>query len=197
MRRLPIVPETGRGFAMTTGQSWRIVVLAAAASLLFGCAQPGPLSARRTKVGTLTTSLSHLEYQNEQLRRETAQLKAENRQIEDQLAQVEALNGDLTARLDDARNVISRGGGEPPGDPPQTLPAGRSSRTRRKPPFARIPGRIDTLPPADPADDLPVDPFDPPSSRQSDEFGPQGRLEDRDRWLPVVRDHRTESSRIR
>ena len=52
-----------------------------------------------TKVGTLKTSLSHLEYQNEQMRKEIAQLKSENRQIEDQMAQVEAHNGELTARL--------------------------------------------------------------------------------------------------
>ena len=172
---------------MMTRPAWKFVFFTAAAPLLLGCAQSGRMFGGRTKVGTLKTSVSHLEYQNEQMRKEIAQLKSENRQIEDQLAQVEAHNGELTARLDDARNVISRNGGEPPDDPPKTLPAGRSSRTRRKPPFARLPGRIAPIPAVDPAGEPPVDPFDSPSSRPSEEFGPQGRLEDRDRWLPIAR----------
>ncbi len=172
---------------MTSRPSWKIAFFFAAAPWLLGCAQTSPMFGGRTKVGTLKTSVSHLEYQNEQMRREIAQLKSENRQIEDEMAQVEAHNGELTARLDDARNVISRDGDEPPDGPPRTLPAGRSSRTRRKPPFARIPGRIDAIPPVDSADNPPDDPFDSPSSRNSDSFGPQGRLEDRDRWLPIAR----------
>ncbi len=172
---------------MTTRPSWKIAFLSAVAPVLLGCAQSGSMFGGRTKVGTLKTSVSHLEYQNEQMRKEIALLKSENRQIEDQMAQVEAHNGGLTARLDDARNVIRRSGDEPQDAPSKTLPAGRSSRTRRKPPFARIPGRIDPLPPGETADDLSVDPFHTPSSRKPDEFGPQGRLEDRDRWLPIAR----------
>ena len=182
---------------MTTRPSWKIAFLTAAASLLHGCAQSGPMFGGRTKVGTLKTSVSHLEYQNEQMRKEIAQLKSENRQIEDQMVQVEAHNGELTAQLDNARNV-SRGNGDEPQDaPPKTLPAGRSSRTRRKPPFARIPGRIDPIPAVDPAGEPPVDPFDSPSSRPSEEFGPQGRLEDRDRWLPVARGTANVPSEVR
>jgi len=182
---------------MTTGQSWRIALLATAAPLLAGCAQSGPMFAQRTKVGTLKTSVSHLEFENQQLRRETAQLKAENRQIEDQLVLEKTQNDELLSRLDDARNVISRRGEDSSSGAPKALPAGRSNRTRRKPPFAQIPGRIDTLPPADPADAPSDDPFDSSSSRRPDEFGDQGRLEDRDRWLPVARGTDTSPSKVR
>ena len=172
---------------MTSRPSWKIAILTAAAPLLLGCAQSGPMFGGGTKVGTLKTSLSHLEYQNEQMRKEIALLKSENRRIEDQMAQVEAHHGELTARLDDARNVLRQGGNEPQDAPPKTLPAGRSSRARRKPPFAQIPGRIDPIPPGERDEDLPVDPFDPPKTRPSDEFGPQGRLEEHDHWLPIAR----------
>ena len=172
---------------MTSRTSWKIAILAAAAPSLLGCAQSSPMLGGRTKVGTLTTSLSHLEYQNEQMRKEIALLKSENRRIEDQLAQVEAENGELTARLDDARNVMRQNGDSPQDAPAKTLPAGRSSKTRRKPPFAQIPGRIDPIPPGEPDENLPIDPFDPSPTRQSDEFGPQGRVEDRDHWLPIAR----------
>jgi hypothetical protein len=172
---------------MTTRPTWKVAFLTAAAPLLLGCAQSSPMFGGRTKVGTLKTSLSHLEYQNEQMRKEIAQLKSENRQIEDQMAQVEAENGELTARLDDARNVLRQNGEEPQDSPSKTLPAGRSNRTRRKPPFARIPGRIDPIPPGEPDENLPIDPFDAPSTRKSDEFGPQGRVEDHDHWLPIAR----------
>jgi outer membrane murein-binding lipoprotein Lpp len=172
---------------MTSRPSWKIAILTAAASLLLGCAQSGPMFGGGTKVGTLKTSLSHLEYQNEQMRKEIALLKSENRRIEDQMAQVEAENGELTARLDDARNVMRQNGDSPQDAPPKTLPAGRSSKPLRKPPFAQIPGRIDPIPPGEPDENLPIDPFDVPSTRQSDEFGPQGRVEDHDHWLPIAR----------
>src|SRR5436190_18235913 len=100
---------------MTTGRPPRIAVLLAATSLVTGCAQSGPVRAHRTTLGTLKTSVSHLEYENEQLRREVAQLKTENREIEDRLVQEEAANDELTSRLDDARNVISRRGDDPGG----------------------------------------------------------------------------------
>ncbi len=168
---------------MTTRPSWKIAFLCSAAPLLLGCAQSSPMLGGRTKVGTLKTSVAHLESQNEQMSKEIAQLKSENRQIEDQMVQVEAHNDELTARLDDARNVMRQSGDDPQVDPPTTIPAGRSSRSRRKPPFARIPGRIDPIPPVDPS----IDPFDSPTSQPSDDFGPQGRLEDHDRWLPIAR----------
>src|SRR5690348_418427 len=78
--------------------------------LLAGCAQTGTTFPRRTSMGTLKTSLSHLEYENQQLRREVAQLKTDTRDIEDRLVQEEAHNGELKATLDDARHLLSQRG---------------------------------------------------------------------------------------
>lgn len=194
----PEIPEPlryGQGSPMTTGLPRKIVRLLAATFLLTGCAQSNPLLARRTNVGTLKASVSRLEFQNEQLRRETAQLEAENREIENRLVQEEAFNGQLQARLDDARNVISRRGDdagslsrnldprdadEPTGS--RTVPAARSNRTRRKPPFARIPGWIDVLPPSD----IEGEPDEFHSDRASGTHDLQGHLDD-NRWLPIAR----------
>ena len=79
--------------------------------------------------------------------------------MEDRLVQEEIDNGDLTARLDDARNLLrdrglatgdrARSPRDGLGDSPdegsglRTLPAGQPARRRRKPPVARIPGQID------------------------------------------------------
>jgi hypothetical protein len=134
-----------------------------------GCSgQSGFLTGGPT-VGQLKTNLSHLEYENDQLKRQVAKLERENRSIEDRLVQEQIDNGDLSARLDDARNLIRDRGlgsearlGSHRGDDdsrapasqaddqgmrPRTLPAGQSTRKRRKPPFARIPGQVDVLPP--------------------------------------------------
>ena len=64
-------------------------------------------------MGQLKTSLSHLEYENEQLKRRTAKLEQENRSMENRLVQEQIDNGDLTARLDDARNLLRDRGLEP------------------------------------------------------------------------------------
>ena len=111
-------------------------------------------------------SLSHLQYENEQLKTEVARLKEESRSMEDRLVQEQIHNGDLTARLDDARNILrDRGvdtetrvgtrtkgkkGADPDGEmaQPRTLPAGRTTRKPRKPPSASIPGDLDDLPTA-------------------------------------------------
>jgi hypothetical protein len=151
---------------------------------LSGCAGTAPLLSSGTGVGTLKTSLSHLEFENQQLKREVASLKSENRKIEDRLVQEEAANGELTARLDDARNLLGQRGLRPSDEgngssAGRTLPAGRSNREPRRPPFARIPGRIDAVPPAN-EEDMPVEP------RERDLFGPQSRLEKREPWLPVA-----------
>ena len=65
-------------------------MLLAATSLLAGCAQPGPILSRFTTIGTLKTSLSHLEFENQQLRSKVATLESENREIENRLVQEEA-----------------------------------------------------------------------------------------------------------
>ena len=63
--------------------------------------------------GQLKTSLSHLEYENQQLKRSVAKLEQENRAMEDRLVQEQIDNGDLTARLDDARNLLRDRGLDP------------------------------------------------------------------------------------
>jgi hypothetical protein len=150
-------------------------------AILTGCAGSGPLLSQQTGIGTLKTSVSRLEFENQQLKSQLANLKAESRRIEDRLVQEEAANGELTARLDDARNLLSGRGLGPGSDSAsgRTLPAGRSNRVPRKPPFARIPGQIDVGPPAN-VEDIPADP------REGDLFGPQSRLERWNPWLPVA-----------
>lgn len=155
-----------------------------------GCAQSGSLLSQRTSVGTLKTGLSHLEYENKELRGKVANLNAENREVGDRLVQEQAANGELTARLDDARSLLRDRGlakNEEPGTdpPPQTLPAGRSNRKRRKPPFAQVPGRIDPLPPATEDRDS-EDPRASPPGRSEEVPGLQGRLERFTPWLPVA-----------
>jgi hypothetical protein len=135
---------------------------------LAGCSgQSGWLTGGPT-VGQLKTSLSHLEYENEQLKKSTANLQRENRSMEDRLVQEQMSNGDLTARLDDARNLLrdrgidadvrvgSHQGGEilggstsgREGDERASFPD--ASRTkRRKTPFAQIAGGTDSVAPID------------------------------------------------
>jgi hypothetical protein len=189
---------------MLTGHCLKTCLLLTASSLLVGCAQTGRILPGRVSYGTLKTSLSHLEFENQELRTQVAQLQSENREIENRLVQEEEVNGNLTARLDDARNLLSdRGydlGGsdrslsrqDPPADesPSRTLPAGRSNRKPRKPPFARIPGRIESAPPADDTSNRSTIPGNDP-------FGPQGRQDDPTRWLPIARETNEPPSRVR
>jgi hypothetical protein len=114
----------------------------------------------------MKSSLSHLQFENEQLRSELAKVKEESRSMEDRLVQEQLHNGDLAARLDDARNLLRdrgidsetrlgsrtrRRSGVDSDDEisePRTLPAGRATRKPRKPPTAQIPGDLDDLPSA-------------------------------------------------
>jgi hypothetical protein len=171
---------------------WIVPCLLAAVA---GCAQNGPFLSHQASMGTLKASVSHLEYENQQLRQQVTNLKAEQRQVEDRLVQEESLNGELQARLDDARALLSRRGDalEAPsldpgtGTPKKTLPAGRSSRKGRKPPFAQIPGRIDTVPPVEEKEnDDGADPNAPQPGWRGDP-GPQSRRSDSTLWLPVAR----------
>lgn len=187
---------------MLTGRSVGTIALLALACLLAGCAQPGPILSRYTTIGTLKTSLSHLEFENQQLRARVTSLESENRDIENRLVQEEAVNGDLTARLDDARNVISQRGsswddatGRASRDdpPPRTFPAGGSRGTQRKPPFARIPGRQDT--------DQPGDTYDDDLNRNSlpsaDALGPQSMRDDDGQWLPIAQGASSPGTKVR
>jgi hypothetical protein len=186
---------------MLTGLSPRNLGLLAATSLLVGCSQPGPILSRYTTIGTLKTSLSHLEFENQQLRSKVAGLESENRDIENRLVREEAVNGDLSARLDDARDVMAKNGtnwGSSSGGPSRddstsrALPAGRSSRTPRKPPFARIPGQLDSAPPADGYDDE----YNRATVPSTDAFGPQG-LRDDGQWLPIARGATAPATKVR
>jgi hypothetical protein len=151
-----------------------------------GCAQTGSLFTQQTSLGTLKTSLSQMEFENQQLKREVANLKAQNREIEDRLGQEESINGELSARLDDARSLLGRRGlggddldaGSVQASPRNMFPAGQSNKKRRKPPFARIPGRIDPVAP-----DVDDDQLGPSSQEDA---GPQSRRERPMTWLPVV-----------
>ncbi len=189
---------------MLTGHPPKFTVFLAASGLMAGCAQSGPFTTYRTSMGTLKASVSHLESANDQLRQEVDNLKAENREIENRLVQEESVNGDLSARLDDAKDLLRRRGFDPgesrastaprdrdePSNPGPTRPAGQSVRKRRKPPFVQIPGQLDPTPPAaDGEDDQATPPRDP--------FGSQSRFEDPNRWLPVARGISEPSSKTR
>ena len=75
-----------------------------------GCSGQSSFLTGGPTVGQLKTSLSHLEYENEQLKKTTAKLERENRSMEDRLVQEQMENGELTARLDDARNLLRERG---------------------------------------------------------------------------------------
>ncbi len=178
---------------MISGCYPKNALVLALAGLLTGCAESGSFLSRGTTLGTLKTSISHLEYENAHLKRELAKIQSESREFEDRLVQEEQDNDDLKSRLDDARNLLSQrgydlGGGSGSSDrpPTPTLPAGQSSRKRRKPPVAQIPGRIDVDPPSDSKKNANDDLFNDPASPALDPFGPQSQREDLERWLPVA-----------
>jgi hypothetical protein len=138
-------------------------------SLLAGCSGQSQFLTGGPTVGQLKTSLSHLEYENDQLKRSMAKLQQENRSMEDRLVQEQIDNGELTARLDDARNLLRdhdlepdirvgsrrlRDGSDGAYDDKgrasgRTLPTGRAARGRRKAPFAQISGPVSVLPPVE------------------------------------------------
>ena len=176
---------------MTNARTLRTATVPFLLAAVAGCAQSGPLLSHQAALGTLKASVSHLEYENQQLRRQVTDLKAENRQVEDRLVQEESVNGELSARLDDARALLSRrGSGASDGFDPdpsnsgKALPAGRSTRKPRKPPFAQIPGRIDEAPPAD-DEGSDARSFEPRSSWRADP-GAQSSRSDPGLWLPVA-----------
>ena len=186
-------------------QIHRIVAIACLAAC--GCAQSGnSIVSRRTSIGSLKTGLSHLEFENNQLKSRVAELKSNNRDVEDRLVQEEASNGELKARLDNARSLLSQRGQfgsrsekisdssiDPlPAEPPRTLRAGRPSKPKRKPPFARIGGLIEPLPDDQ---DVPVDlPSEPKNRTDSDD---QSRSGDITKWLPISRGVMDPSTRVR
>jgi hypothetical protein len=133
----------------------RLAVLLATSALV-GCSGRGTYITGGPSSGQLKSSLSRLEFENDQLKTQVARLKEENRQFEDRLVQEQLHNGEITARLDDMRNMMRDGGygdldadRDAPVARPRTLPAGRESSPRRKPPAAQISraSEIDDIPP--------------------------------------------------
>ena len=74
--------------------------------MLPGCSGRQNLLGGSSSSGQMKASLSHLQFENEQLKTEVAKLKEENRSMDDRLVQEQMHNGDLAARLDDARNLL-------------------------------------------------------------------------------------------
>jgi outer membrane murein-binding lipoprotein Lpp len=153
-----------------------LAALSAVLCTLAGCSGQSSFLTGGPTVGQLKASVSHLEYENEQMRKSTAKLERENRSMEDRLVQEQMENGDLTARLDDARNLLRdrgleadvrvgshRGGttlggstSEGEGDLRSSLPDGSRTR-RRRTPFAQISGGSDSVAPIE-VDDPAADP---------------------------------------
>ncbi|WP_422926196.1 hypothetical protein [Singulisphaera sp. PoT] len=184
---------------MLTGHARKIAPFLIATGVLSGCAQTDSLFPRQAMLGSLKTSVSQLEFRNESLRTEVAQLKEQNREIEDQLVQEQSDNGDLKARLDNARYELSKHGidaedirtktsrrsADDP-DSATTIPAGQSSRKKRKPPFAQIPNRIEE--PIDLDEDEEIPPPRPRMRPKSESSGhTDTRFDDPGKWLPVAK----------
>ena len=150
-----------------------------------GCSGDGPLRSRWMSMNSLQANVARLETDNQRLERELADSKANMRRFEDKLVNAEEVNGELRARLDDARYALKGQGVDLDGqvsrrtNPPRsskTLPAGRPKVPGRKAPFATIPGRIDSTEP-------PQDDSEPSSSSpSSDETDPDRTSY---RWRPA------------
>ncbi len=147
----------------------------------------------RRRSASLKASVSQLEFENEKLRKEVGELKADNSRLDNQLAQEREANGEITARLDDAKDLLRRQGGNA-----QAL--GGSSKDFEDdgipPPVATPQGPTDQEQP-DPAR-RPASPSSPSPSDStattSATSRPAGPLAtsapttgDDDRWLPVAR----------
>jgi hypothetical protein len=181
---------------MATGRSrnlapWLILTVL----VPIGCAQPGPFTSRQTMNGTLKASVSQLEFENEKLRKDVAELKADNARLDSKLAQEIDANGEMSARLDDAKDLIRRQSGtaqalgtpsknfEDDGIPPPVkTPKGRRMNGSRQPPAVQLPRIEPATPFGSNSDDLGYQ----PSTRTPRDLGPLDS-DDEERWLPVAR----------
>ena len=181
---------------MATGRS-RILLswLALAALAPAGCSQPGPFASRQTMVGSLKASVSQLEFENEKLRKEVGEMKADNSRLDNQLVQEREANGEITARLDDAKEMIRRDGGNAQAlgapsknyeddqiPPPVSTPRSRPMKGGRKPPAAQIRQQTDPAPFGSSSDSLG---YQPRSTGLNRDLGTDDGSDDR--WLPVAR----------
>ncbi len=187
-----------------------VALLCALIGVSGGCSGTSSFLTGGPTVGQLKTSLSHLEYENQQLKRSVAKLDQENRSMEDRLVQEQIDNGDLAARLDDARNLLrdrgldadvrvgARRGSEVPGasdaegmDPRgEDSSASASGRRRRKTPFAVISGPSEKVPQRDDSDEREPAPRDAKPSRSrrrvDDTLDHHSFYHGSSRWLPVA-----------
>lgn len=161
---------------------------------LAGCQNSsGPVFGRQAMVGTLKASVSQLEYENQQLKTQVAELNRDKREAEDRLSQEEQANGDLAARLDDARELLRRQGVNMPESkaarvsdesiPPPRAPARKQNR---KPPSVELP-RVD---PPDEVDSEQEPPSTKPRRRtrsSTDQAAYRQQDPDDTRWFPVAR----------
>jgi hypothetical protein len=181
--------------------TWALFAVAA------GCSGQSRFLTGGPTVGQLKTSLSNVEYENQQLKRASAKLQQENRAMEDRLVQEEIDNGDLAARLDDARNLLRDRGLDPDVrvgshrgrgglgssaadmDGSSTIsPSIGPVRPRRKPPFAQISGPTDPVPPMQQDDDPAPQPRGRRDmrSRRPDDVDHQAFYDGPLRWVPVA-----------
>ena len=156
-------------------------------------------------MGALKSNVAQLESEKDQLNKQVAELKTENRRIETELAAVEDKNGELAARLDDARTLISRQGidegnlsraaSDSDRQAPRRSTPARSQPGNRKSPVAQIPSERRPML----EDDEPTDePFDlPPPKLKKRSSIDQSRLNDGSPWLPVARGGVTPKRQVR
>jgi hypothetical protein len=198
--------------------------LVAGLTMLSGCSGRSSFLSGGPTMGQLKTSVAHLEFENAQMKRDLAKLQRDNRTMEDRLVQEEQDNGELTARLDDARNLLrergldpveradaGRGGSRDFDDGARgarTLPAGQSSRKRRKPPVARIPGQFSPdLPASEQDDEGSLGPpqaapsaatgADPTGLRFNDDLDHQTYYNGPLRWTPIAGRPSDRASQVR
>ena len=152
--------------------------------------RPDPFTSRQTMVGSLKASVSQLEFENEKLRKDVGELKADNSRLDNQLVQESEANGEIAARLDDAKDLLRRQGGnaqamggpsrnfEDDIPPPVATPRSRGSRAtgHRPPPRSPPPESV----PA--SDDLSLKPPGGPRATSARPTGTTTTV-----WLPVAR----------
>ena len=192
-------PSTGHKSGRRSLRAGRILGLIAV-GLLTGCSGRGTYITGGPSNSQLKSSLSRLEYENDKLKTQVARLKEENRAFEDRLVQEQLHNGEITAKLDNVRNLLrDQGYGDEqdldaPLARPRTLPAGRTTPPKRKPPTAQIsraseseeipPIRIEDAPRRNRAS---ASPAGTRPSRTVDDEDSLGLREDDLHWTPIAR----------
>src|SRR5512143_1814623 len=96
---------------MGIGRSWTLALgLTALGLAAGGCAQDGTFVGPKSNVGSLKASVTQLEHDNEQMRKQLAEIETEKRRLAERLSQERLANDDLSTRLDNARALLGRKG---------------------------------------------------------------------------------------